>query len=769
MKTYRFIRLLTILSVLVVSGCSTSPEDVSTDPNSVAVVVGSHIGTRASGSLWGDNDIIGLTMFKHNTFDLAEGSAVNRKYTITSGASGIFNAADNASIIYFPKDGSTVDFTSYYPYTPAMTSDYIVPLNVSDQTALPKIDFMTADHLAGDSKSNPAVQLRFHHRLSKLVVNLQTQTGDAPSRLIGSTITIKGMYTQGSYKLTNNTSGVTPNLTSMGDINIITNASGVSAEGIVFPRAAAQGIVFEVTLTDGSRYTAYMENTLELKSGYQYIFYITLNKTPVVVSADIQPWNIGPTSNLTALSIAATINASSGVNSGDIMHVYNKLTHIGQYTYGINGQWVSSDPVYWENLEGSSATFRAAINPTAALNATQLPDILVADPVTVARNDGVNFIFRHAASKVTVQLSSSDGSFTSTELNSATISLPSYMTGGYESLGVFVAGTTPQDIILKNGVALIQPQTIPSGNNLVKVTINGTNYFAQVPASAVIFSAGEARQINLNMLKTRILVSATVVDWVSGQNIGLATQYVTVVTPGNTLGFSYGSTVAMYLLNNNNTSCKFTYQVNGTWLPDTPIYWDNLTNVPAEITAIYPSTVNAPSNKIINWNVSADQSTGVSSSDLLVAYIPSLYAGQPGNLSFKHAMNEVVIILNPGQGVTASMLSSATVLLKNMPTVCTVNTSTLASSIIASQDVKPNKTSDLNFNALIVPCTIAANTQMMTITLDGDTYPVTFSSSITFAASHINTLTVTINKTGIAMSATLESWTSGSNGNAIIE
>lgn len=293
--------ILFVLAAYMFVGCSKSDKDNTDENTLVPMNVGAYISNaRSSGANWNNGDAIGITMFKKGTFNLAEGAFVNKRYITADGTTGSFSAADNNSIIYFPKDGSFVDFMSYYPYSAAMTEDYILPLDISDQSVLPNIDLMTAQHISGDSKATPSVRLHFTHKLSMMIVNLRLPVGEDVQRLVGSKVTISGMYTKGDYKLNNNTTGVDINTSSVANLALTSNSSGAMAAAIVFPRVAGSGITFHIDLLDGGTYTATMGNDLELKSGYQYTFNITLQKTPIDVIADIEEWLTGTTSILDA-------------------------------------------------------------------------------------------------------------------------------------------------------------------------------------------------------------------------------------------------------------------------------------------------------------------------------------------------------------------------------------------------------------------------------------------------------------------------------------
>lgn len=769
MKILLVPRLITTLTVLFMAGCAQSPQEEESDGQRTAIHVGADITTRADGVRWDDGDQIGITMFEHGGSVLAEGNFSNCRYIISSATSGIFEPYDTSNTIYLPQTGDMADFIAYYPYTATMQTGYVIPIDVADQQILRNIDFMTAYQMAGVSKSDPRVKLHFQHRLSKIIVNLKTEFGDSWERLENSRVTIDGMLAEGSYTLTNNAAGVVPSPSSGVSLELGSYNDGRQAVGIVLPRAAAPGITFNITLSDGSKYTAYMAANLTLAEGFQYVFNITLTKTPINVSADIQPWSDGPVTDLTSLVITTPPNASSGVAAGDRMAVFTNSNPLGIFTY--NGtKWTSFSSIYWEQLAGNSINFEASLEPlgaAAALNNTQLPDYRVAIANGIERNQSVNFSFEHLTAQVQVVLASSDGSFSNTELSSAVITLPNYLAGGYLDKYTFIPGSVPANILLKNGLARIQPQTITAGTLLVTINIAGIDHSA-FAVGDVVYLAGHAQRIYINMLKTQLQVSAQVVNWIPETDVVLTAQYLTVTTPGSTSGFTSGNQIQVFALKDNKTS-SFTY--NGTnWTTTTPLYWDNLTT-PAQIAATYPVT-SAPVNNIIPWSISGDQSSaGYANSDLLVGYIPSLNIGNAANLSFKHAMSKAIIILTPGTGFTTSTLGSATVKLNNMHSSCTVNLTNLAIGNInpGLTDFTPHLDSPLHFSAVIMPGVIQSGTQLLTVTIDSVNYPVALASDITFSSTKVTTITITVNKTPIGISCSVQDWTVGDNGNYVIQ
>lgn len=282
------------------TGCIYTDDDADDQPPT-CLNVDAEISQQVLETPWYDNAHIGITMFKHGTFTLADGNHNNKTYVKTLRSEDSFGPLDESHEIYFPQNGSLVDFMAYYPYSVNMTQSFVMPLAVSDQSDLSKIDFMTGQQhkTEGYSKADYRVKFNFSHRLTKVMIKLITPEGVDPTKLVGSTITIEGMYTRGNYQLNNNTLGVEPELTSKANILLRTNpTTGATAEAIVFPRPAGEGVAFKVVFLDGSEFRAFMKQDLALLAGNQYLFEIRLHKTPIEVGADILPWKDGGESDL---------------------------------------------------------------------------------------------------------------------------------------------------------------------------------------------------------------------------------------------------------------------------------------------------------------------------------------------------------------------------------------------------------------------------------------------------------------------------------------
>ncbi|MCC8089005.1 MAG: fimbrillin family protein [Rikenellaceae bacterium] len=294
--------------------------------------------TRVHDSAWDENDAIGLAMLVNGGTEII--NDVYNYHYVTATGDGRFEPSNPLARVYFPQDGSLVTFRAYYPYYSALGTDMLIPVSTANQTILPDIDLLSADHISGYSKQDPYVQLTFHYRLSKLIFVLRNQDdGDFvdPADL---TLTVKGMYTTGTYDLRNEVLNIDVN--SMADMTFPGRESDEELYGIVLPREAGDGVVFEFTKADGSSFTAKMSDTLNLEGGYQYTFYITMQQTDVTVSATIEPWLDGPTTYYDAVQVSTEAGESLGVNVGDVMNLYveedEEYGLLQTFTYNTDGK-----------------------------------------------------------------------------------------------------------------------------------------------------------------------------------------------------------------------------------------------------------------------------------------------------------------------------------------------------------------------------------------------------------------------------------------------
>lgn len=727
----------------------TNDETNSSSDKTTAVNVSAGIRTRAVNDQWQAGDGIGLTMLKKGTTEVAE-DAANRYYTTDDGT-GSFSPAAADQTIYFPQDGSEVLFKAFFPYRDDIASNFRIPVSVTDQSSLPAIDLMTAEHVKGTSKADPNVELRFHHRLSKLIFNLKLDTGEELISLNDCALTIKGMKTTGTYELMSE--NLLVNDGSDGHITIPIGAIAEKREGIVMPRKAGAGVLFEFKAKDGGIYTALMSSDLELKGGYKYIFNITLKKTPVTVSATIVDWIEGPTVTENAVTVGTPAGASSGVTVGAAMKLYTGSDLLTTYTYNSEGTWDPEKLVYWESIITHPTKFHASIIASPALHESQLADILIAEEVEVEHYNGVNLNLAHAASQVIVKLVSKDSSFTGDELKKATVTLPSYQTGGAEAGGYFVPGTATGNVVvdMKTGIALFQPQAVKADDVIAVVTINGTEYKAIAAAGGYSFAAGVSTQLTLNVGRTKVDVSAKIIPW---RTVTDNLDMVIIGTPaGPSDGVNSGDEMKVYLQQLGNAYDllrTYTYNEDGKWYPGSALYWEEIEADPAHFRASI---------------VAAGRLHETQLPDLLIADDISVQRHAGANFEFRHvAAKAIVKLISTDGSFTPEELKAADITIK-FPGYLMGGKEENGSFIpgTARGDIVADRTDKENAIALFQPVTVAKGAAILIITIKGRDYTVVADNAgFTFTAGEARAMTISLNKVKMTVSAKVIDWTANS-------
>lgn len=307
MKTIRPILLGLLAFPVLFAGCSQDTDLPSTgNEDRVALRVSSDItvdnqvrkaGTRAVDGLWENTDAIGI--FAVQTAGAEE--YANRQYTTAAATLGTFTPATADQTIYLPVNGSGRDFVAYYPYDGAMSgSTYAI--NLTDQTRQNAIDFMVSERenganstVKGISKAAPNVKFRFHHKLAKLRLNIETGNGFSGNELAGLKVEITGQPTTGTFDVLASDAVTTTNNSQT--IDLLTVTDGTKAEGIVFPSANFTDMQFVFTVQGhGEPYKWSLNqsnNATKFEAGKEYIYNIKINKTGLEVTSTIEPWQPG--------------------------------------------------------------------------------------------------------------------------------------------------------------------------------------------------------------------------------------------------------------------------------------------------------------------------------------------------------------------------------------------------------------------------------------------------------------------------------------------
>ena len=238
--------------------------------------------------------------------------------------------------------------------------------------------------------------------------------------------------------------------------------------------------------------------------------------------------------------------------------------------------------------------------------------------------------------------------------------------------------------------------------------------------------------------------------------------------------FVSGSTISVQVTDNAATNAEVyslcTYEADGN---------GGLTTTNAQYYPISGSTINLyayyPADAGATFTVQSNQSTPANyrASDLMRATATGLsYSETPHELTFHHLLSKVVVKLEPGTGLTAADLNGATVVLgtatagEGLNNQVTFNAATGAVSG-ATGDQAITVTTDADnaqHAAVIVPqnvkgkklcVTLGDVTKSWTITSDAETFPL--------EAGKVYLFTITVNRTGLSVSVTIQPWATGQN------
>lgn len=288
-----------VAALLLLGACGNDNEGTAPDGGDrVALEVSSGIESRAYDNKWESNDAIGIYMLKTGTATISEG-AENRRYFTADGGSAF--TATTEQTIYFPLDGSKVDFIAYYPYQKTLTNGAFA-LDVSTQTDLSAIDLMTAGVKSTEAepldKNHYKVHFKFAHRLTKLELNISNGRGITAENLKGLKVEVTNQRTSGSYDPLFEAFGVDSEPVQTVELN--TNADGTLAQAILLPTTmdginpivAGREFLFTLKST-GEVFRWSVPDDKGFERGDKNIYNITINRSGPEVTAEIIDWNKG--------------------------------------------------------------------------------------------------------------------------------------------------------------------------------------------------------------------------------------------------------------------------------------------------------------------------------------------------------------------------------------------------------------------------------------------------------------------------------------------
>lgn len=258
--------------------------------------------SRATDELWTAGDEIGVFAYKGGA---AYDNYENIAYETTVGGQEAAFTPSGGTTIFYPTNGDKLSFKAYSPYQSAASSG-VYAINVSEQSNPALIDLIVADNGVEYDKSSANASLTFYHKLSKLTMTLEAGVGLEASDLVGATVELRGVTSEGAYSLNDNNFTYEP---ATSNITARTISDGVSYDAILLPSTSATfDVVF--TLTNGKSYTWKVENKT-FTSGMNQSYTITVEESEITVSsATLSGWGLNSSEELTAEELIPIVSTT---------------------------------------------------------------------------------------------------------------------------------------------------------------------------------------------------------------------------------------------------------------------------------------------------------------------------------------------------------------------------------------------------------------------------------------------------------------------------
>lgn len=249
---------------------------------------GEFLSTRVSGNSWDNKDPIGIYMKKTGetlSFTSIVDNAENKKHIYSEADLRLAPANAKDTIYYPPKD--KVDFIAYHPYRSAI-SNYLLPVDVSQQSIPSEIDLLYSHSLTNVGLSTEKQKLVFEHQLSKLKLVIQRENGISAEQLAGAKITVENVPVKASFSLVDGTLTVDDSSTST--VNFKTDANMENAEAILLPGSCLNKVIALTTRAGVRRTYIIQEQNWEGKTEYHYTLKVERQIVSSILEAEITPW-----------------------------------------------------------------------------------------------------------------------------------------------------------------------------------------------------------------------------------------------------------------------------------------------------------------------------------------------------------------------------------------------------------------------------------------------------------------------------------------------
>lgn len=268
-----------MLAALMLAGCSNEIDEQVMDSKRVPLQINGDINmlmTRAADDHWDDDDAIGVYMVNAENNTIVKG-VENKRYKIIDKVNGNFTPDGVDNTAYFPEDGTDVNVMAYYPQ--GNVDNGKLSLDLSDQSEQPRIDLMSA-RAEGASKNNPAINLKFNHRLTKLFFEFEI-VGDVNTD--GISAAISDQYTDIQYDILNDKLSIAGGDTKKNIVMKYWNLDNYRfTEAIVLPNdennsAVERKLTFQL---NEKTFNAKIGSETKFEAGKKYIYKVKFEQTP---------------------------------------------------------------------------------------------------------------------------------------------------------------------------------------------------------------------------------------------------------------------------------------------------------------------------------------------------------------------------------------------------------------------------------------------------------------------------------------------------------
>lgn len=354
------------LVATILSGCSSDDKDL---PETKQVVsFSTTITSRAVNDAWTTGDKVGVYMIPEGG-TLATALASNKKYTASATGELTYDSEDQA--IYFPVDGSKVNFVTYYPYTATVSNNQIA-VDVTNQTTQEAIDLLYAPTTTGFNNASTKVNLNFTHQLTRMVLNI---TKASNVTLTNFAVKLVGTETKAAFDLATGTLTTTAgNVASIAYKLTDKGNDQYQAEAIVLPNSKLpDDAAIEFTIGTQTFKTSLAAASLNAGSSYSYPANISDNAGKLVVAvgqATITNWVTVPGSDINIdLGTTTPPDPSGGTETTIFTETFGTVEKVDGNWPGVNQFTGWDNPTFTFTDNYLSATYSyASVRSTTTMN-----------------------------------------------------------------------------------------------------------------------------------------------------------------------------------------------------------------------------------------------------------------------------------------------------------------------------------------------------------------------------------------------------------------